>query len=117
MNSTSFSFMKALGETAQKSTPSPIKKSARGIGSTDTAYRNLNVVALVDDKHFDAMLLRQQAKTRAQMVSNASSQYLLDDTKSHVGAHYEQKTLVRITREVIKKDQRHTGFGMVASNV
>lgn len=109
--------MKALGETARKTTPSPIRNSARGIGSTDTAYRNLNVVALVDDKHFDAMALRQKANTRAQMISNASSQYLLEDTKSHVGAQYEQDNLVHVTREVIKKDQRHTGFGMVASNV
>jgi hypothetical protein len=106
------SFTEVLGNSLRSNAPQSFNNKIKGIGSTDTAIRNCRVVALVDDKHFDAMAHGQQKQTLE--ISNFHNQYMLEDappmledTKSRVGKNYDQENFVVVTREVSNPNDVH----------
>lgn len=111
-NKSKSSFTEVLGNSLRTKAPGSLNNKIKGIGSTDTAIRNCRVVALVDDKHFDAMAHGQQKQTLE--ISSFHNQYMLEDapqmledTKSRVGKNYDQSNFVVVTREVSNPNDVH----------
>lgn len=111
-NKSQSSFTEVLGNSLRSKAPQSFNNKIKGIGSTDTAIRNCRVVALVDDKHFDAMAHGQTKQTLE--ISNFHNQYMLEDarpmledTKSRMGKNYEQSNFVVVTREVSHPSDVH----------
>lgn len=101
-----------LGNSLRTKAPETFNNKIKGIGSTDTAIRNCRVVALVDDKHFDAMAHGQRKQTLE--ISNFHNQYMLDDTprvledtKSRLDKNYDQSNFVVVTRETSNPKDVH----------
>lgn len=116
-NKSKSSFTEVLGNSLRSKAPQSFNNKIKGIGSTDTAIRNCRVVALVDDKHFDAMAHGQTKQTLE--ISNFHNQYMLEDaprmledTKSHMGKNYDQSNFVVVTREV--SNPEHVHYAMTA---
>lgn len=105
-------FTEVLGNSLRTKSGGSLNNKIKGIGSTDTALRNCRVVALVDDKHFDAMAHGQRKQTPD--ISSFYTQYMLEeapqmleDTKSRVGKNYDQENFVVVTREVSNPNDVH----------
>ena len=116
-NKSKSSFTEVLGNSLRSKAPQSFNNKIKGIGSTDTAIRNCRVVALVDDKHFDAMAHGQTKQSLE--ISNFHNQYMLEDapcmledTKSRMDKNYDQSNFVVVTREVSNPD--HVHYAMTA---